>query len=101
GSASPGAASRSNTALDMKPTCPTARLVPPVAHRATIGRYCEHVEVLRTTCDHTDRRAVTGWEGGERADAVPEDLTADAAERNAEFPHLAIVFGPVTATVIV
>ena len=85
----------------MKPTRPTARLVPPVAHRATIGRHREHVEVLWKTCDHTDWRAVTSWERGERTDAIPDHLTADSAKWYVERAHLAVVFGPETTTVIV
>src|SRR5262245_66651142 len=85
----------------MKPTRPAAPLVPPIAHRATIRRYREHVEVLRETCDHTDRCAITSLEGGKGTDAVPDHLTAHVAERDPERPHLAVVFRPVTTTVIV
>src|SRR5262245_13309097 len=85
----------------MKPTRPAARLVPPVAHRATVGCHREHVEMLRETCDHSDRRTITSLEGGKGTDAVPDHLTADVAERHPERPHLAVVFRPVTPTVIV
>src|SRR5262245_27950152 len=85
----------------MKPTRPAARLVPPIAHRATIGSHREHVEVLRKTYAHTDRRAVTSLEGGERTNAVPNHLPPDPAKRYVERPHLAVAFGPVTAAVII
>ena len=78
-----------------QPAHPLA-LVPPVAHGAAVVRDREHVEMLGIARDDADRRRRPRLQGRERADAVPDHLAADPAERHAERAHLAVVLGPET-----
>src|SRR6476469_2300528 len=86
---------------DLEPTGPTAAGIPPVQDRPAIGGDSEHVQVLGIPGDDAERGLGPSDRGGQRADPVPDHLTADPAERHAEIAHLAVVFGPETAAMVV
>ena len=92
---------RCDTALNVEEARPTTRLVPPVAHGATVVSDREHIEMFWITRHYRDWRASAGLECRERADAVPNHLAADPAEGHAERTHLAVVLGTEAAAVVV
>ncbi len=95
------AAGGSDAAADLEPACPAAGSIPPITHGAAVGRDIEHIQMLGKARYYIDRRSIARGQGGQRADPVPDYLTANMAKRYAEIAHLAIVLRPIAAAVIV